>query len=324
MQTTATAISLIKAFEGFRPDFYFDSAGIGTIGFGTTRFRDGSSPQMGDTISEDDAEEELFFHVREKVEPDLDRIFGDISLQPNQRDALASFVYNLGGDETKFPTLARLIKEGASDSEIALQWVKYRRAGGRELLGLFRRRLAEVLMWTGLPWESAQYAEWDTDVLDLIDMRPDPEIFEEDPTPDTPLTTEDLQYRELRSNGSDLTFEEFRGLGGVVRQRDVVETPNVTADVPPKPMEDSETFRGLSKEESGRETITTGAILTGAAGSLPLIESLTGYLDKYSSGAMMKTALAVGILLLGIGLWRWWAGKQIAYEGRQAATRPKV
>ena len=112
MQTTPQAVDVIKAFEGFRPEPYYDSAGVITIGYGTARtYKDGHPIQLGDQIDEPSAELELVGHVRENVEPAMARIFSGVPLTFPQRDALASFVYNLGGgNPKKYETLGKLVK----------------------------------------------------------------------------------------------------------------------------------------------------------------------------------------------------------------------
>ena len=164
MQTTHQAVELIKHFESFRPDPYYDVGGVITIGYGTARtYKDGHPIQIGDEIDEPSAEEELAFHLRNKVEPAIDRIFEGVPLTFNKADALASFLHNLGhGNPKKYETLVRLIKDGAPEDEICDQWCKYRMAGGRRQLGLYRRRLAEIALYKGRPWEGAKEATWAT------------------------------------------------------------------------------------------------------------------------------------------------------------------
>ena len=164
MQTTHQAVELIKHFESFRPDPYYDVGGVITIGYGTARqYRDGHPIQLGDEIDEPSAEEELAFHLRNKVEPAIDRIFEGVPLTFNKADALASFLHNLGhGNPKKYETLVRLIKDGASENEVCDQWCKYRMAGGQRQLGLYRRRLAEIALYKGRPWEAAKEATWAT------------------------------------------------------------------------------------------------------------------------------------------------------------------
>lgn len=94
MIVSESGLQNIKDFEGFRTKAYQDSGGQWTIGFGTSFFPDGRAVKSGDTISESDAENAL----REGVQSRLDSISSKITttLNQNQVDAIASFVYNIG------------------------------------------------------------------------------------------------------------------------------------------------------------------------------------------------------------------------------------
>ena len=69
-------------------------------------------------------------------------------LTQNQFDALISFVYNLGAGNLQASTLLRKLNNldflGAAD-----EFPKWRKAGGRVLQGLVRRRLAERSLFLG-------------------------------------------------------------------------------------------------------------------------------------------------------------------------------
>lgn len=347
MQTTPAALSLIKAFERFEPHAYWDKiGGLWTIGYGTTRYRDtGEAVQQFDEINQDDAEAETFWFVRDEVEPALTRHFGDIALQPGMRDALASKMYNLRNGtnpDRSFPKTKALIRSGASLAEIADEWVTADRGGGERVLGLYRRRIAEVLMIHGWSAEEAysavQKATLDSNWRDYV-AQSDIHIFDDleipkrgteeaepvyDPTPDTPLTSEDAQYNALREAGGDMSFEEFQKLGGVVKRKDVIETPVFNPELPPKPMEESETHRGLSKKDSGRETVVIGTTATVITASLPVAKELTGFFKQFDMQTILTAGLFFGFACLAIGAWRWWRGNIIAYEGRQTGEQAKV
>jgi lysozyme len=357
LQITPQIYLLLKAVEGFKPQAYFDSAGIPTIGFGTIRYSNGDPVHIGDEITEDMAEIELFTYVREKVEPTMNKHFPGVQLQPNQRDALGSFIYNLGGNAGKYPTLKGLINDGATDEAICDQWMKYHNAGGKPSLGLYRRRMAEVLLWLGFDWDDAystawesdigddwrDYADWEDEQEDLFEALAIPhprEVIDatQDPTPDTPLTMDDLQYQGAVSAGYDGSFGDFTAHRTVVRQKDVVSVPNVDMSKPPKRMEDSKTHKGLSKAESGKEGVQVGAVVTGGATVLAAVEGGTSTAERtlnaadrandlvfgLSSGDLITVGIVIGLPLILWGGWRWWAGKMIAYEGRQEGDQAKV
>jgi len=356
MTLTPTALLLIKEWEQFKPQTYFDSGGVPTIGFGITKFSNGDTPAIGDEISEDEAEAELFHYIRKEVEPTLSHHFEDIPLQPNQRDALGSFIYNLGGDSAKWPTLKKLVRKQAPSEAIADQLMKYRKAGGQILLGLHRRRIAEALVWLGMAWdrasEYARHADLENDWRDFMPQTVetpavDAEIFEEpeipvrgrekgtDPTPETPITMDDAQFLSAEAAGYDGGFDEFMAHRTSVTARNAIKVPKVDPKKPPKPMEDSKTHRGLSKKDSGREGRDVGAILAGAGSAAGAVNSLSKntaqtventqpLIAGFTFNHIIIMAMLIGVGLLIWGLWRMYRGETIAREGRDEAGQSKV
>jgi hypothetical protein len=111
----------------------------------------------------------------------------------------------------------------------------------------------------------------------------------------------------------------------VVMAKKVIETPNLKADAPAKPMEQSTTFKGLSKADSGKEAaiISTG-VLAGVGYSIPYADKMTAYVSKYPPETIFKVLAIIAALGIGYGLWRRWAGLMIAEDGRQKAEGPKL
>ena len=344
MVTTAAAISLIKVAEGYRADAYFDTKGIPTIGHGTTVYSDGNPVQIGDETNHDDAERELFFHVRKEVEPTLEKLFGDVALQPNQRDALASFIYNLGPNmEGKYPTLYRMVHEGAPDSEIALQLVKYRDKGTDGELGLYRRRVAEALMWHGLPIDRAWGIELSNNVLDVIsEARAESDLFEEPSLePDELPETDPIEPNEgLPSYWDKLTESEqaeylnmqqianvtgeaqppIRAVVDVqpaVRAVEIADVPYLDTETPMvKPIEESQRGQGFAKTEIGKQVAGTAVIGT-AANSVGMLEPIVAFVDRYPKETIAWTFF--GLLILGVicfyfGKWQRRKGENEATE----------
>ena len=137
-------LNLIKKFEGLRLKPYLCSAGVPTIGYGSTRYPDGRKVALQDPpISEAAAEAMMmddadgFLRATGKLSPVL-WLEGD-----DKHSAIADFAYNLGVTRYKASTLKRRVDagdwEGACD-ELA-KWV---RGGGRVLPGLVKRRSAEA------------------------------------------------------------------------------------------------------------------------------------------------------------------------------------
>lgn len=146
MKPSSNCINLIKEFEGLRLRAYKCPAGIWTIGYGSTRWRDGSPIVEGQQITMDQAEDLLAKDVARIAE----RI-PELNLNQNQYDAVVSFVYNLGIGAFVNSTLYRKIKNNRMDASIRsefMRWTKARVNGKlTELRGLVRRRQAEANLY---------------------------------------------------------------------------------------------------------------------------------------------------------------------------------
>ena len=141
MRTGKAGIELIKRFEGFSSTPYLCPADVPTIGYGNTRRFDGSRVAMDDEpISEADGEA-LLAHELLSFERSVDKLI-TAELTQVMFDALVSFTYNLGSGNLQSSTLRMKLNrgnyEGAAD-----EFPKWRKAQGRVLQGLVRRRIAE-------------------------------------------------------------------------------------------------------------------------------------------------------------------------------------
>lgn len=164
MQTSLLGRNLIIRAEGFRSDAYLCSAGVATIGFGSIRYQDRDPVRLGDTISREDAEALLTHYIATQIDPMVPRLITRPLTQP-QYDAFASFLYNFGFEKTRGYSLTQLINDGpegnsvedlqAWETQLIAKWPVYRMAGGKPLLGLFRRRVAELLTFLHLPSDVA-------------------------------------------------------------------------------------------------------------------------------------------------------------------------
>lgn len=141
--TSEAGIELIKEFEGFRSSTYYCSAGVLTIGYGTTNSVPGVSFGPGHSISRQQAEDWLKLGLEGFEQKVLEETEG-IELNQNEFDALVSFVYNVGPNAFENSTLLRLLQAGAPREQVAEQFHAWVNAGGRPLEGLVRRREAEA------------------------------------------------------------------------------------------------------------------------------------------------------------------------------------
>ncbi len=135
-------LELIAKFEGFRSHPYHCSAGVSTIGFGTTHYEGGKHVTMQDkSISTARAYEILRYEVLHHYAAAVDR-YVRADTNQNQRDALTSFAYNLGAGALKSSTLLRLHNEGKTN-EAANEFQKWVHSNGKILKGLVERRQKE-------------------------------------------------------------------------------------------------------------------------------------------------------------------------------------
>tara|TARA_R100001594_G_scaffold31269_2_gene58270 strand:+ start:778 stop:1230 length:453 start_codon:yes stop_codon:yes gene_type:complete len=142
MRINERGLKIIKLFEGFRSAPYLCSAMVPTIGFGSTWSFDGSRVTLRHPpIEESDAEELLLREVG-RCEQAVDRLI-KVELNENEHSALQSFVYNLGSGRLQSSTLRSLLNRNAPREQVADEFPKWRRAGGKILQGLVRRRAAE-------------------------------------------------------------------------------------------------------------------------------------------------------------------------------------
>jgi lysozyme len=142
MKTSQVGIDLIKSFEGCKLTAYKCSAGVNTIGFGNTYYKNGNKVKLGDKITQDEANK-LFLDLLPKYEKTvLNNI--KVPLTQNQFDALVSFCWNCGSSKTLF----KMVNEKFSEMNIVNWWIShYIMGGGKVLNGLVRRRKAEASLF---------------------------------------------------------------------------------------------------------------------------------------------------------------------------------
>lgn len=137
MKTSQRGINLIKQFEGLRLTAYRCPAGVYTIGYGHTR-----GVKRGMKITEEEASAFLTADLRNS-ERSVERYDGIYHWNQNEFDALVSFTFNCGA-----ANLRALLRNGRRNrSQIVATLPLYRKAGGKVLKGLERRRAAEKALF---------------------------------------------------------------------------------------------------------------------------------------------------------------------------------
>ena len=146
MHGSDSGIELIKHFEGLRLTAYLCSGGRPTIGYGSTFYPDGSKVNLGDIISEQQANE-LLMETLSQFERVVNELLDGIPVNQNQFDALVSFAFNLGTESLAQSTLLNKIKSNHNDTAIAIEFGKWVMAGGQRINGLVIRRRKEAELY---------------------------------------------------------------------------------------------------------------------------------------------------------------------------------
>lgn len=120
---------------------YRCSANVATIGWGNTRWADGEPVQDGDAITLEQANQLFDTEINEFAEGVAKLIKTEVS--QNMFDALVCFAFNVGLGNLKNSTLLKMVNAGQFD-QCREQFMRWNKAGGKELPGLSRRRAAEA------------------------------------------------------------------------------------------------------------------------------------------------------------------------------------
>ena len=141
MRVNEAASTIIKSFEGFSSDPYLDPIGIPTIGFGSIWSANGDRISMDHPPVDKNKATELLQREVRHVEAAIGRLI-KAELTENMFSAIASLAYNIGTGNLQRSTLRIKLNRGKY-LDAADEFPKWRKAGGRVLKGLVRRRIAE-------------------------------------------------------------------------------------------------------------------------------------------------------------------------------------
>lgn len=145
MKTNQRAFDLIKSFEGLSLKPYHCPANIPTIGYGSTYYEDGRKVSLKDDLITVKRAEDLLRNHLVTFENQVASLL-IVPVSENHFGALVSFAYNVGVGALGKSTLLRLVNEGKV-TEAADEFLKWTKAGGKELPGLVKRRKAEKALF---------------------------------------------------------------------------------------------------------------------------------------------------------------------------------
>jgi len=134
-------LDIIKSFEGWSSSPYLCPARRWTIGWGSTWDIDGNAVTADHPDIDEAAGTALLRRELRHVEAAIGKLI-TAEINENMFSALASWAFNVGTGAMQRSTLRMKLNRGQYE-DAADEFPKWRRAGGRVLKGLVRRRVAE-------------------------------------------------------------------------------------------------------------------------------------------------------------------------------------
>lgn len=137
----AMAMTIIKQFEGCKLEAYRDIVGIPTIGYGETQ-----GVVMGMKWTQLQADSQLALRTQEFMDGVIKACPRLLMSAPEHVAACTSLAYNIGLQAFAKSTVCKRLMDGDYNgaADAILMWNK---AGGKEVAGLTRRRIAERAMF---------------------------------------------------------------------------------------------------------------------------------------------------------------------------------
>ena len=145
MKLDVNGVNLLAELEGLKLKAYKCPADVWTIGLGNTFYEDGSKVKEGNVISKERAYL-LFYSISAKFEKTINENV-KVKINQNQFNALFCFVYNIGQTAFIKSTLLKYVNANPNDGNIAKQFLRWNKAGGKELQGLTNRRIKESALY---------------------------------------------------------------------------------------------------------------------------------------------------------------------------------
>jgi lysozyme len=143
---STNGLTVLKHLEGFRAKPYLDGAGVATIGYGSTYYKDGKRVHLTDApISEYEASclmEDVLVHFERSVDS-----YTRDDIKQNEFDALVCFAYNCGTHALNKSTLLKFINDYKPEGDIRNQFMRWTKINGIVSVGLRNRRIAEINLY---------------------------------------------------------------------------------------------------------------------------------------------------------------------------------
>jgi lysozyme len=146
MKIDKKGLSLIAEFEGLSLKPYKCSAGVPTIGYGSTYYENGTRVQMSDAPITKQRAEQLLQHTADRFASKVVNLIKKPVTQ-NQFNALVSFAFNVGSGALASSTLLKLVNVNPNDIMIAKEFLRWNKVGGKPVQGLTNRRIKESALY---------------------------------------------------------------------------------------------------------------------------------------------------------------------------------
>jgi len=146
MKLDKKGLDLIAEFEGLSLKPYKCQANISTIGYGSTFYENGTKVKLTDAPITKQRAEQLLKNTADKFAEKVAVLITKPVTQ-NQFNALVSFAYNVGVTALANSTLLKLVNNNPNDANIAKEFLKWNKAGGKVVNGLTNRRIKESALY---------------------------------------------------------------------------------------------------------------------------------------------------------------------------------
>jgi lysozyme len=117
-------LAFIMKEEGCVLHSYQDSAGVWTIGWGSTMYKTGKRVGPGETITQAQADDLLSWEIGNKS-PSVSAFTKGVILTQNQYDMLVDFAYNAGIGALQNSTLLKKLRFNPNDYSIRDEFAKW-------------------------------------------------------------------------------------------------------------------------------------------------------------------------------------------------------
>ena len=144
-QISEDGLKLLVEFEGLKLDAYQCTAGVWTIGIGSTKYDNGNPVKKGDKITKEEAYK-LFLDTSDTYTNCIKR-YVIRPLKQNEFDALFCLCYNIGCGAFAKSSLVKFINGGQTIEKIRIGFLMWIKVGGVVSKGLMRRRLREFNLY---------------------------------------------------------------------------------------------------------------------------------------------------------------------------------